>query len=112
MISPYQFINNKQSGKNHNRGEIKSFINDYLENKIEDSQLAAWLMAVCFNGMNTKELNEYVKTIINSGKSLDFSNLNGYVVDKHSTGGVGDKVSLIVGPILAACGCYVPMIVG
>ena len=112
MISPYQFINSKQSGKNHNRGEIKSFINDYLENKIEDSQLAAWLMAVCFNGMNTKELNEYVKTIINSGKSLDFSNLNGYVVDKHSTGGVGDKVSLIVGPILAACGCYVPMIVG
>ncbi len=112
MISPYQFISDKQSGKNHPEGDIKKFINDYLQNKVEDSQLSAWLMAVCFNGMTTRELNEYVNTIINSGKSLDFSDVNGYVVDKHSTGGVGDKVSLIAGPILAACGCYVPMIVG
>ena len=112
MISPYQFISDKQSGKKHPNGDIKTFINDYLQNKVEDSQLSAWLMAVCFNGMTTKELNEYVKTIINSGKSLDFSDVDGYVVDKHSTGGVGDKVSLIAGPILAACGCYVPMIVG
>ena len=69
-------------------------------------------MAICFNGMNKQELNEYVNAIIDSGNQLDFSSLNGYIVDKHSTGGVGDKVSLIAGPILASCSCYVPMIVG
>ena len=112
MINPYEFIKTKRIGNSHQSGEIKQFINSYLNNKIEDSQLSAWLMAVCFNGMTDNELNEYVNTIINSGNQLDFSNLNGFVVDKHSTGGVGDKVSLIVGPILAACNCYVPMIVG
>jgi len=112
MINPYEFIKTKRIGNSHQSGEIKQFINSYLNNEIEDSQLSAWLMAVCFNGMTDNELNEYVNTIINSGNQLDFSDLNGFVVDKHSTGGVGDKVSLIVGPILAACNCYVPMIVG
>ena len=112
MINPYEFIKTKRIGNSHQSGEIKRFINSYLNNEIEDSQLSAWLMAVCFNGMTDNELNEYVNTIIDSGNQLDFSDLNGFVVDKHSTGGVGDKVSLIVGPILAACNCYVPMIVG
>ena len=112
MINPYEFIKTKRIGNSHQSGEIKQFINSYLNNEIEDSQLSAWLMAVCFNGMTDNELNEYVNTIIDSGNQLDFSDLNGFVVDKHSTGGVGDKVSLIVGPILAACNCYVPMIVG
>ena len=112
MINPYEFIKSKRSGKSHQSGEICDFINRYLNHEIEDFQLSAWLMAVCFNGMNADELNEYVNAIIDSGNQLDFSHLNGFVVDKHSTGGVGDKVSLIVGPILAACDCYVPMIVG
>ncbi len=112
MLNPYQFISTKKEGSAHKSGDIKKFVNACLENKIESSQLSAWLMAVCFKGMSKRELNEYVNAIINSGNQLDFSYLNGYVVDKHSTGGVGDKVSLIVGPILAACNCYVPMIVG
>tara|TARA_Y100001970_G_C14242331_1_gene865710 strand:- start:1352 stop:2635 length:1284 start_codon:yes stop_codon:yes gene_type:complete len=112
MINPYEFIKTKKAGKNHESGEIRNFINSYLKNEIEDSQLSAWLMAVCFNGMSDFELKEYVNVIINSGNQLNFSHLNGFIVDKHSTGGVGDKVSLIVGPILAACNCYVPMIVG
>jgi len=112
MLNPYQFISTKKEGSAHKSGDIKQFVNACLENKIESSQLSAWLMAVCFKGMSKRELNEYVNAIINSGNQLDFSYLNGYVVDKHSTGGVGDKVSLIVGPILAACNCYVPMIVG
>ena len=112
MLNPYQFISTKKEGSDHKSGDIKRFVNACLENKIESSQLSAWLMAVCFKGMSKRELNEYVNAIINSGNQLDFSYLNGYVVDKHSTGGVGDKVSLIVGPILAACNCYVPMIVG
>jgi pyrimidine-nucleoside phosphorylase len=112
MFNPYQFITTKKQGKPHKSGDIELFVNAFLKNKVEASQLSAWLMAVCFKGMNMRELNEYVKAIINSGNQLDFSYLNGYVVDKHSTGGVGDKVSLIAGPILAACHCYVPMIVG
>ena len=112
MNNPYKFIQSKRNGNNHQLGEIRDFINSYLKNKIENHQLSAWLMAVYFNGLNTNELKEYVNAIIKSGNQLDFSHLDGHIIDKHSTGGVGDKVSLIVGPILAACGCYVPMIVG
>ena len=112
MTTPYQFIKTKRNGKHHSKGEIAQFIKGSINQEIEASQLSAWLMAVYFNGMNESELNEYVKAIINSGTQLNFSSLDGFIVDKHSTGGVGDKVSLIVGPILAACGCYVPMIVG
>ena len=62
-------------------------------------------------GMDFQETIDYTNTIINSGQKIDFGK-DGIYIDKHSTGGVGDKVSLILGPILAACGCYVPMIVG
>ena len=76
MFNPYQFISIKKKGFPHERGEINAFINNYLKNEIEDSQLAAWLMAVCFNGMNKNELNEYVNTIIKSGNQLNFSYLD------------------------------------
>ena len=112
MFNPYQFIKNKKTHNSHKSNEISMFINLFLDKKIEPSQMAAWLMAVYFNGLNKLELNEYVNSIISSGEQLDFSNLDGFIIDKHSTGGVGDKVSLIAGPILAACNCYVPMIVG
>ena len=74
--------------------------------------MAAWLMAVYFNGMNQSETINYTKAIINSGEKINWKNLDGFIIDKHSTGGVGDKVSVALAPILAACGCYVPMIVG
>ena len=74
--------------------------------------MAAWLMAVYLNGMNETETANYTKSLTNSGKKIKFKNLNGPIIDKHSTRGVGDKISLILGPILAACDCYVPMIVG
>ena len=74
--------------------------------------MTKWLKAVYVNGMNIEETVSYTKSIINSGKKINFTNLDGYIIDKHSTGGVGDKVSLILGPILVACNCYVPMIVG
>ena len=112
MFNPYKFIETKKIGLAHSPNSIDNFIKNFLANKVENSQMSAWLMAVFFNGLNNSELNEYVKSIISSGKQLHFPNLNGYIVDKHSTGGVGDKVSLIAGPILAACNCYVPMIVG
>ncbi len=112
MFNPYKFIERKKLGLAHSPKEIRNFIKYFLDNKVENSQMSAWLMAVFFNGLNKTELNQYVRSIISSGKQLDFSDLNEFVVDKHSTGGVGDKVSLIAGPILAACNCYIPMIVG
>ena len=108
----YELIKNKQAGLNHNKKEIEFIVNNYTKNIIPDYQMSAWLMAVYLNGMNIEETKNYTETIINSGEKIKFSTLEEPVIDKHSTGGVGDKVSLILGPILAACDCYVPMIVG
>ena len=73
--------------------------------------MTEWVRAIYDHGMEFEETLDYTNAIINSGQKIDFKK-DGIYIDKHSTGGVGDKVSLILGPILAACGCYVPMIVG
>ena len=112
MNNPYKFIQSKRNGNNNQLGEIRDFINSYLKNEIENHQLSAWLMAVYFNGLNTNELKEYVNAIIKSGNQLDFSNLDGHIIDKHSTGGVGDKTSILLAPIMAAAGIRIPMIAG
>jgi len=72
----------------------------------------ALLMAIYFNGMDDDELFSLVEIMVNSGKKMDFSNLDLFVADKHSTGGVGDKVSIILAPLLAAAGLAIPMISG
>ena len=108
----YELIKNKQAGLQHSEYDIEFIINNYTRNKIPDYQMSAWLMAVYLNGMTVEETANYTKSLTSSGEKLAFKTLNGPIVDKHSTGGVGDKISLILGPILAACGCYVPMIVG
>ena len=109
-------LNNLIADKNlsgiHSKEDIKYIINSYLNNSISDDLMEQWLLAVCNKGMNFEETSLYTNEIINSNKKIIFDNKKGYFIDKHSTGGVGDKVSLILGPILAACGCYVPMIVG
>ena len=92
--------------------EITTLITQYSSGEITDAQMTVWLQAVMKNGLSLSETAAYTEAILNSGKQLDFSHLPGFVVDKHSTGGVGDKVSFILGPILAACGCYVPMVAG
>ena len=74
--------------------------------------MAVWLKAVFDYGMNQEEIYHYTKAMLKSGVQLDFSYLKGFIVDKHSTGGIGDKVSIILAPLLAACGCYVPMLAG
>ena len=108
----YELIKNKQAGLKHSENDIEFIIKNYTQNKIPDYQMSAWLMAVYLNGMTIEETANYTKSLTHSGEKLVFKGLNGPIVDKHSTGGVGDKISLILGPILAACGCYVPMIVG
>ncbi|UCD39356.1 MAG: thymidine phosphorylase [Fidelibacterota bacterium] len=109
---PYDLIRKKQQGEAHSPEEIRYLVDAFTEGNLPDYQMAAWLMAVHFRGMTIDERHELVRLMIESGRKLDFSHLDGYVADKHSTGGVGDKVSLILGPLVAACGVYVPMLSG
>ena len=112
MNNFHSLVQNKNNSQTHTNDQISFIVNSYLRNKISDSEMTKWLKAVYENGMNINETVFYTNSIIQSGQKIVFDNIDGFIIDKHSTGGVGDKVSLILGPILAACGCYVPMIVG
>src|ERR1700678_3804671 len=92
--------------------EIQYLINGYTTGEIPDYQISAFLMAVFFGGMTDRELSSFTEVMIASGDVLDLSDVPGVKVDKHSTGGVGDKTSLICAPIAAAAGVVVPMISG
>lgn len=95
-----------------NEDEIKCMINGYVNDEIPDYQMSAWLMAVCFNSLTTDETLILTETMRDSGDILDLSSIHGITVDKHSTGGVGDKTSLVIAPICASCGIYVPKMSG
>lgn len=112
MKTAYELIRDKQLNRANTAEEISYLVNGFTKGDIPPYQMSAWLMAVYFNGMSLDETSAYTKTMLESGMRMDFSDLPGFAVDKHSTGGVGDKVSLILGPLLAACGCYVPMLSG
>ena len=112
MFDIHSLIEDKNKNKNHSSNEIEYIVNSFIQNKISEDEMTSWLKSVFDNGMDLDETVGYTRSIINSGSRIKFENLNGYIIDKHSTGGIGDKVSLILGPILAACNCYVPMIVG
>jgi pyrimidine-nucleoside phosphorylase len=105
-------IRKKRDGVELHRNEIQFLVNGYTRDEIPDYQMSAWLMAVLLRGMTRAELASLTESMLNSGQVLDFSELSAVKVDKHSTGGVGDKTSLIIAPIVAAGGLYVPMISG
>ncbi len=109
---PSEIIKNKRDGKEISKDQLHQFINGYVKGEIPDYQMSALLMAIFFNGMSDEELFALVEIMLNSGDQLNFSNYASYVADKHSTGGVGDKVSIILGPLLAAAGIAVPMLSG
>jgi len=109
---PTDFIEKKKIGLEHSPEEIKEFIMSYVNGGIPDYQMASWLMAVNFQGMTDAETIALVDTMIHSGETVDLSSIPKFKVDKHSTGGVGDKVSLILAPLVASVGCVVPMISG
>ena len=105
-------IEKKKNKENLTEEEINYFINGYVIGIISDAQAASLLMAICINGMNEDETYYMTKAMINSGDILDLSSIDGIKVDKHSTGGVGDKTTLIVAPIVSACNVKVAKLSG
>jgi pyrimidine-nucleoside phosphorylase len=105
-------IRKKRDGGELTREEISYLVEGAARGTVPDYQLSAWLMAVLCRGMTRAETADLTQAMLRSGKVMDFSELRVPKVDKHSTGGVGDKTSLVVAPIVAAAGLYVPMISG
>lgn len=109
---PAELIKKKKFGGELSADEIHWLISEYSKGKIPDYQMSAWAMAVWFKGMNENEIAVLTLAMRDSGEKFNFKHLGRPRIDKHSTGGVGDKTTLIVGPILAAAGVAVPMIAG
>jgi pyrimidine-nucleoside phosphorylase len=111
-INTEELIRKKRDGGKLDRAEIELLIRSYARGEIPDYQFAAFLMAVYFQGLDPAETADFTQAMINSGRVLDLSDIKKPKIDKHSTGGVGDKVSLILAPLMASCGVCVPMISG
>lgn len=105
-------IEKKKDGFKHTPEEIHFIVAGYTKGDIPDYQMSAWLMAVCFQGLDKEETAILTKEMMHSGDVIDLSRIQGIKVDKHSTGGVGDKTSLVLGPIVAACGVPVAKMSG
>ncbi|MBP5596480.1 MAG: pyrimidine-nucleoside phosphorylase [Pseudobutyrivibrio sp.] len=108
----YDLIEKKKLGQELSTEEIKDIIDGYTRGDIPDYQISALLMAICFNGMNVRERYDLTMAMRDSGDILDLSSIDGVKIDKHSTGGVGDKVTLVLGPIIASIGVPVAKMSG
>jgi pyrimidine-nucleoside phosphorylase len=111
-MNTVELIEKKKNNEPLSTEEIKFLVKNFTRGKIPDYQMSAFLMAVLLKGMNARETATLTDEMLNSGKVVDLSAIKGLKIDKHSTGGVGDKSSLIIAPIVASAGIYVPMISG
>jgi len=107
-----ELIRAKRDGQRLADGQIRWLIDAYLRGEVADEQMSAMLMAIYFRGLDQPELRAWTAAMVNSGERLDLSAAGRPTVDKHSTGGVGDKVSLILAPLVASCGAAVPQLSG
>jgi len=108
----YEIISKKRDGRELARGEIAYVVDGYVRGDIPDYQVSAWLMAVYLRGMTERELADLTEIMLASGDRIPLDAVPGKKIDKHSTGGVGDKITFVVAPLVAACGVRVPMLSG
>lgn len=111
-MKPQELIRKKRDGGRFLPEDINAFVKGVTDGSWADYQISALLMACFINGLRQSEQNALVEAMLKSGETLDFSDIDAPLADKHSTGGVGDKTSLIIAPLVAACGVAVPMISG
>ena len=104
MKSDVELIADKRNGLVLDPNDIKRFVGDYAAGKIPDYQMSAMAMAIYFRGLISEELGAWTEAMLHSGRVIDLSHIKAMKVDKHSTGGVGDKISLPLAPLVAACG--------
>ncbi len=112
MLLPQELIKAKRDGQELTVGAIKGFVDGIAAGQVSDAQIGAFAMAVYFQNMSMTEQSALTLAMRDTGRCLHWQDLDGPVLDKHSTGGVGDLVSLVMAPMLAACGAYIPMITG
>jgi pyrimidine-nucleoside phosphorylase len=111
-VNPVEFVRDKRDRKQHSPAEISAFIEAFVAGQVADYQASAWLMAAFLNGLSSRETLALTEAMLHSGQVLKLPSVKARRVDKHSTGGVGDKISLCLAPLVAACGVAVPMISG
>ncbi len=111
-INPVAMIRSKRDGEAHSAADIAGFIEQYTAGAVADYQMSAWLMAAFLQGLDESETHALTLAMLQSGKVLHLPSVKAVKVDKHSTGGVGDKISICLAPLVAACGVAVPMISG
>ena len=111
-MNPVEFVRKKRDGAEHEPAEINEFIRAFVAGEVADYQASAWLMAAFLKGLSPRETLALTQAMLHSGDVLTLARVRAPKVDKHSTGGVGDKVSLCLAPLVAACGVAVPMISG
>src|SRR5436190_20806117 len=103
-LHPVDMIIAKREGREHSRADLEAWVGGFLAGTVTDYQMAAWLMAVVWRGMTPRETAWLTEVMAGSGRRLDLSAAAPFVVDKHSSGGVGDTTTLVVGPLVAAAG--------
>lgn len=112
MIDTREIIRNKRDGQPLDSSRIKALIEGYVSGQVADYQMSALAMAIVYQGLNDEELQAWTTAMVDSGVRLEMNSVPGAKVDKHSTGGVGDKMSIPLAPLVAACGAQIPMISG